>query len=943
MARQMRLTVEEYINRSLHSDNIDLLIEDILALNDAEFVKAAYLLFFRRFPEEHEITQVLSRLHGGTDKKALLFELSESSLIPQDFPRPYWIKEFARLCGPDGAFSVSPDVPLGDILEGKYDHPTTVQFTYQHVLDREADREGLEYWTQRLKHGTDVVYVVWSIATSSEGLARKRVSEADMYDLANRLFQSTGFRSLLSMSTLSLIELCYRAFERRVPSTAEREGWLAARDRGWSNGDILWALARAMQGVSRVSPRANKGARSLHDWFCFFKWFVLQKSRVARFRTLLKGVSVGLVRLQQIEKQNDHLGHRLGIFRNEMGKIIENRTREVTEEIGRQISADFLDRISEELQGVRRQLLETREDQTREVTERLSRQIRMDFVRQISGELRGVRTQLQETVENQAREVTENLDRQIRKDFLGAISDEVQDVRRQLHKVVENKTRQIIEDLGRQIRTDLLSKISGEVESVRDLLQEMVDKQTRQITERLDTQIRRDFLDALSEELQDVRTQVRESVENQGREVTGEIGRQIRTDFLGAISEELQGVRTQLRETVEDQAREVTEGLGKQIRTDLLGGVSAELQDVRIQIQDAVEHRTSEVTEDLGRQLRMDLLEPLSAELRGARTQVQETMENQTREVAERLARQIPADLLGTLSGELQGARSRMVTVESVLQEIRGNVSLEKKFVPTTHDIMLASHPLGLLMGLPAEEWALLACYFLGEGFERGTTKVLDTIVKEGMVVVDVGAHVGLHTITMGYRVGPSGRVHCFEPTPRAHEILSMNVFMNQVVNPQMCANIVLHQSAVADYCGKGPFHVVVGNTGWSTMYQPPEVAKNTQPLEVDVTTLDHALKKEQRVDLIKIDAEGAERAIFSGLSNILRKNPHIKIIMEFGPGNLSRAGVDPGEFVDYLHSLQFRIQAIDETERTLRDVSREALVNCWSVNVLLSRNHEAM
>jgi len=166
-----------------------------------------------------------------------------------------------------------------------------------------------------------------------------------------------------------------------------------------------------------------------------------------------------------------------------------------------------------------------------------------------------------------------------------------------------------------------------------------------------------------------------------------------------------------------------------------------------------------------------------------------------------------------------------------------------------------------------------------------------------------------------------------------------MNVFSNQVLNARVTRNITVHQSAVADYCGEGSFNVVVGNSGWSTMYEPPEATTKTQAVRVQVTALDDALKDEKRIDLIKIDAEGAERKIFDGLINILQKNREIKIIMEFGPENLIRAGIDPGEFVDYLSGFGLRIRAIDEALGTTEDISREALLACDSVNVLLWRD----
>ena len=52
-------------------------------------------------------------------------------------------------------------------------------------------------------------------------------------------------------------------------------------------------------------------------------------------------------------------------------------------------------------------------------------------------------------------------------------------------------------------------------------------------------------------------------------------------------------------------------------------------------------------------------------------------------------------------------------------------------------------------------------------------------IVREGDVVLDIGANIGDTTLLLANRTGKSGRVYAFEPFPIANEILRFNCSIN--------------------------------------------------------------------------------------------------------------------------------------------------------------------
>src|SRR5215831_4806609 len=64
---------------------------------------------------------------------------------------------------------------------------------------------------------------------------------------------------------------------------------------------------------------------------------------------------------------------------------------------------------------------------------------------------------------------------------------------------------------------------------------------------------------------------------------------------------------------------------------------------------------------------------------------------------------------------------------------------------------------------------------FLTGMYEPGTTKVVGRLLRPGMVVIDVGAHIGYYTKLFAKSVGKQGRVYAFEPNPETFAVLEYN------------------------------------------------------------------------------------------------------------------------------------------------------------------------
>jgi hypothetical protein len=100
----------------------------------------------------------------------------------------------------------------------------------------------------------------------------------------------------------------------------------------------------------------------------------------------------------------------------------------------------------------------------------------------------------------------------------------------------------------------------------------------------------------------------------------------------------------------------------------------------------------------------------------------------------------------------------------------------------------------------------------------------------------------------------------------------------------------------------------------------------------VETATIDSLLAAEgwPRVDVIKVDVEGAEMDVLEGTHQLQRKCPELKLIIEFGPALLRNAGADPLQFLEQLAGRGFEVHCVSEKEGLLplREVDRPSLVD---------------
>lgn len=169
--------------------------------------------------------------------------------------------------------------------------------------------------------------------------------------------------------------------------------------------------------------------------------------------------------------------------------------------------------------------------------------------------------------------------------------------------------------------------------------------------------------------------------------------------------------------------------------------------------------------------------------------------------------------------------------------------------------------------------------------WEPVETALFRSEIHPGDVVVDVGANVGYFTLIAAQLVGDTGKVWAFEPDPDAFELLRRNVELNGY------KNVTLVPKALGSEPGKLKLFRHATNRGDHRIYDPGD---GREAVEVEVTTLDHYFADASRLDLIKMDIQGAECAAVAGAAKTLERGDDTAVIMEYTPQYIRQMGQDP-------------------------------------------------
>lgn len=218
--------------------------------------------------------------------------------------------------------------------------------------------------------------------------------------------------------------------------------------------------------------------------------------------------------------------------------------------------------------------------------------------------------------------------------------------------------------------------------------------------------------------------------------------------------------------------------------------------------------------------------------------------------------------------------------------------------------------------------------------WEADVTAWMKSVLGPGRTFVDIGANVGYFTVLGGKLVGPAGRVVAIEPHPRLAALLRHNVAMNGYYN----FTTVLEKAAWSE-ATRLQFHArssYLGNSSVGSIgAESLGVLGDTEELiEVEAARLDDLLVGCPKVDVVKLDAEGAEGHALRGLTRTLSANPDVQVLFEWAPALIEAVKDEPGGLLDTFEDLGFRFFSLDG----FKPMSNEQLGGYRYLNVIARR-----
>lgn len=175
---------------------------------------------------------------------------------------------------------------------------------------------------------------------------------------------------------------------------------------------------------------------------------------------------------------------------------------------------------------------------------------------------------------------------------------------------------------------------------------------------------------------------------------------------------------------------------------------------------------------------------------------------------------------------------------------------------------------------VPLDDYLGRALYFMGD-LDPKVTWVCRRILRPGDTVIDVGANMGLVTLTCAKLVGPSGRVVAYEPNPAMIELLRQSIDRNGF------SNIELNAIALGKESGRLQLNVPDDHAGKASLVRTFREDQHSVEIQVDNAAEAFERLEAGAIRFWKIDAEGFEPQIIEGAQAYLERNPPQVVLFE--------------------------------------------------------------
>jgi FkbM family methyltransferase len=204
--------------------------------------------------------------------------------------------------------------------------------------------------------------------------------------------------------------------------------------------------------------------------------------------------------------------------------------------------------------------------------------------------------------------------------------------------------------------------------------------------------------------------------------------------------------------------------------------------------------------------------------------------------------------------------------------------------------------------------------------YERPETQVFRSLCRPGAVFLDIGANIGYYTALAMPLLGAHGKIIAMEPDPESL------VYLERTIQANRGPEVTIIRKAAGARREHATLFISSENRGDSRLYRN-ELSNGEcgcEAIRVDDLLVELKLP---RVDLIKIDVQGYEGHVISGMDGLLERSGRLAMMFEFWPKGLSAAGSDAHALLSRLRELNFDLLQITSNGKLAPLVNADALI----------------
>ncbi len=232
--------------------------------------------------------------------------------------------------------------------------------------------------------------------------------------------------------------------------------------------------------------------------------------------------------------------------------------------------------------------------------------------------------------------------------------------------------------------------------------------------------------------------------------------------------------------------------------------------------------------------------------------------------------------------------KQKTFTEEKIAELSYGDISFKMRLVPGDHSV--------------GEE------IFFHNSYEPEIVELFKKYVTKNMVCLDIGANIGHHSLVLSRL---AKKVISFEPNPHIYRQFKESIELNGITNIE-ANNFALGNSNVSTYLSFSP-----GNSGGASFTKIDD--KMTDQITAEIKKMDNL--NLEKVDFVKMDAEGFEWEIIKGGMKTFEKNRPI-IVIEYSPLFLEKTEKDASiNILSWFHSNEYDLYDSDYYMKKISDL----------------------